>query len=616
MKSAVLLATLLFGNQAAYETDSSYGYEPTYKRPSCKPGVIKMHFGYEDYPSGFQKCDGSNDTPDLRDRFPVGAGKDFPFLQTGGSRKIYLNVDQLPSHRHDINADDVSVSEDGKHTHGAYGDIKNAGNHNHDEGTLTTANAGSHAHKFSAESSEDGHEHSFNLVTNAAGNHNHGIDTSTGNAGLHSHDNDFMVEIDGSAHGHDISVKLGAVGDHKHGVTIDDFEISVGDHVHGVGSITAADHYFSHYHNLVDAYTNEAGKHRHNVKTATSNAGDHGHDFDFNTDIQGNHKHDAGSLTTDNAGDHTHNIDEQETKQDGDHDHVFDAYLETSYNTPKDSEGFDVALDKVDKSQGYKQTISKDYGHSHIVPATYTDSAGNHYHDVDGNTGEAGDHYHDVVGKIANAGDHYHQIDTDTSKNGDHSHNVYGRTDEADITLEHDMSGYTAPGGAFTAAVSGLYGKTAGAGSHSHNAYAKTVSNGEHYHALSGGIQDNGVHYHKVKGYTEDNGKHYHRVSGSIGGDDDGEHTHNVYGKTDNDGDHYHKVKGYTGDNGDHTHDIDIYIEEYGKHSHSVYGKTDKTGDGDAIDITPPYLSVKFICCVGDESESSDSYDGPSSDRY
>lgn len=54
-------------------------------------------------PDGWQLCDGTNNTPDLRDRFVVGAGDGYAVGATGGEKEVKLTVQQMPSHTHDIN---------------------------------------------------------------------------------------------------------------------------------------------------------------------------------------------------------------------------------------------------------------------------------------------------------------------------------------------------------------------------------------------------------------------------------------------------------------------------------------------------------------------------------
>ena len=62
-------------------------------------------------PSGFALCDGTSGTPDLRDRFIVGAGSTYAVDATGGSADA-----TLPTHTH--TATSTSVVTDPSHTHG------------------------------------------------------------------------------------------------------------------------------------------------------------------------------------------------------------------------------------------------------------------------------------------------------------------------------------------------------------------------------------------------------------------------------------------------------------------------------------------------------------------
>jgi len=51
-------------------------------------------------PDGWAFCDGSAGTPDLRGRFPVGAGGNYAVGETGGAETVTLTADQLPPHSH------------------------------------------------------------------------------------------------------------------------------------------------------------------------------------------------------------------------------------------------------------------------------------------------------------------------------------------------------------------------------------------------------------------------------------------------------------------------------------------------------------------------------------
>lgn len=53
-------------------------------------------------PDGWALCDGTNGTPDLRDRFIVGAGGAYAVGDRGGAASVALTVDQMPSHCHEI----------------------------------------------------------------------------------------------------------------------------------------------------------------------------------------------------------------------------------------------------------------------------------------------------------------------------------------------------------------------------------------------------------------------------------------------------------------------------------------------------------------------------------
>ncbi|EMA57163.1 hypothetical protein [Halorubrum lipolyticum] len=68
-------------------------------------GVITMWSGSTgDVPSGWTLCDGSDGTPDLRDRFVAGAGGQYAAGDTGGSDSVQLTESEMPSHTHGTNA--------------------------------------------------------------------------------------------------------------------------------------------------------------------------------------------------------------------------------------------------------------------------------------------------------------------------------------------------------------------------------------------------------------------------------------------------------------------------------------------------------------------------------
>ena len=64
-------------------------------------GMIILWYGdTTNVPGGWVLCNGSNSTPDLRDRFVIGAGNNFTAGSTGGNNSLTLTEANLPSHRH------------------------------------------------------------------------------------------------------------------------------------------------------------------------------------------------------------------------------------------------------------------------------------------------------------------------------------------------------------------------------------------------------------------------------------------------------------------------------------------------------------------------------------
>ncbi|XOF35104.1 MAG: hypothetical protein ACL93V_07400 [Candidatus Electrothrix sp. YB6] len=128
------------------------------KGPIMPKGGIIMWSGAADaIPPGWALCNGRNGTPDLRDRFIVGAGGAYPVQATGGEEAVALTEDNMPQHRHEI-----TVSKDGSHRHstelvrhyrsflGGGGDdcpLKNQQQDNRDQTcSSATSETGEHAH--------------------------------------------------------------------------------------------------------------------------------------------------------------------------------------------------------------------------------------------------------------------------------------------------------------------------------------------------------------------------------------------------------------------------------------------------------------------------------------
>ena len=62
--------------------------------------IILWSGAVNEIPTGWALCNGENNTPNLRNRFVVGAGQDYAVGDTGGANEVTLTVEQMPSHSH------------------------------------------------------------------------------------------------------------------------------------------------------------------------------------------------------------------------------------------------------------------------------------------------------------------------------------------------------------------------------------------------------------------------------------------------------------------------------------------------------------------------------------
>jgi len=93
-------------------------------------GVIVMWGGATNtIPAGWHLCDGSNQTPDLRNQFIVGAGTSYAVGATGGATSVGLSVSNLPAHSHTATLNGTTTAAGG-HNHSASTSIIDPG-HNH-----------------------------------------------------------------------------------------------------------------------------------------------------------------------------------------------------------------------------------------------------------------------------------------------------------------------------------------------------------------------------------------------------------------------------------------------------------------------------------------------------
>ena len=156
-------------------------------------GIILWSGSVASIPANWALCDGTNATPNLMDRFVVGAGNTYAVAATGGAATVTLDATQIPAHSHTADGD-LTAASAGAHTH--TGSTDTTGAHTHTQtvngqdqdwgaasysnvsgtknntGTITspidTLSAGAHSHTF---------------TTDSAGAHTHDITGSTANTG-------------------------------------------------------------------------------------------------------------------------------------------------------------------------------------------------------------------------------------------------------------------------------------------------------------------------------------------------------------------------------------------------------------------------------------------------
>ena len=139
-------------------------------------------------PSGFVICDGNNSTPDLRDRFVVGAGSTYSVGDSGGSANVTLSTAQIPAHSH-TTSNHTHSFDAGNHTHSFSG--SGSSSHSH---SVTIANLGNqnnakfHA-KYGANSNTTGNTNNATVNISISGNTgNAGVSGNTGNANPSTND--------------------------------------------------------------------------------------------------------------------------------------------------------------------------------------------------------------------------------------------------------------------------------------------------------------------------------------------------------------------------------------------------------------------------------------------
>lgn len=189
-----------------YALRADTAYEADWRVAGLPSGVIMMWSGaLAALPDGWTLCNGANGTPDLRDRFVMGASSTPEVGTTAGANTLTLTSSQLPVHAHT-----GSCTTDGSHTHTA--STGTAGSHSHSVGLNST---GSHGHTINKKRSwgsaigDNASCGSYPPACSAT------TDNWTSTDGAHTH----SVTLN-SAGNHSHTVTVNAAGDHAHTVTL------------------------------------------------------------------------------------------------------------------------------------------------------------------------------------------------------------------------------------------------------------------------------------------------------------------------------------------------------------------------------------------------------------
>jgi hypothetical protein len=104
-QQALSLQTITQDSALIMDSAGSIRYE-SLTRLVAPPKTIIMWFN-PNIPSGWVECNGQNGTPDLRNRFPLGwaiSNTSRPPGTIGGVETVTLNLNQIPTHTHSIDA--------------------------------------------------------------------------------------------------------------------------------------------------------------------------------------------------------------------------------------------------------------------------------------------------------------------------------------------------------------------------------------------------------------------------------------------------------------------------------------------------------------------------------
>lgn len=152
---------------------NGFAFDGTADITTFTTGMIMLWSGsIVNIPTGWYLCNGANGTPNLVDRFVVGAGSTYAVGATGGSANAVV-----VSHTHT-----ASTDAQGNHSHSAWTDAQGEHNHTLPAGGTSNSNGfqptGSGVPQGNVGTSYAG-SHGHNIGIGYAGSHSHNISVST-----------------------------------------------------------------------------------------------------------------------------------------------------------------------------------------------------------------------------------------------------------------------------------------------------------------------------------------------------------------------------------------------------------------------------------------------------
>lgn len=163
---------------AARATSESPGAGNTdwFRGPTPTPGenvpigVAMPYFGrVEDIPSNWSICNGENGTPNLTDRFVVGAGGQYGRGQTGGSTA----TSTAGAHNHPVSVDGTSLSGSQMPPHNHSVTVPRMSVSYVQSGSGATLSTGLGAESVTSDTAGSGAPHSHGASSGNSGSHNH-----------------------------------------------------------------------------------------------------------------------------------------------------------------------------------------------------------------------------------------------------------------------------------------------------------------------------------------------------------------------------------------------------------------------------------------------------------